>query len=90
MACEWRSIDSAPENTSILVFLPRREHYGPGIYRAILVNMGTGRRWHATTVGMGRDLDWAETPTHWQPLPAPPSDSTARGDAVASGGRDGT
>lgn len=72
MPNEWRDIETAPTNASVLVFIPDLEHYGPGIYRAILVDMGTGRRWHATTVAMGRDLGRDVQPTHWRPLPTPP------------------
>lgn len=74
-AAGWQPIETAPTNVSILVFIPDLDHYGPGIYRAILVDMGTGRRWHATTVAMGRDLGPHDTPTHWRPLPTPPGDA---------------
>lgn len=68
----WQAIATAPLNTSILIFIPNLEHNGPGIYRAIHVDMGTGKRWHATTVAMGRDLRRDMMPTHWRPLPDPP------------------
>lgn len=71
----WQPIDTAPENQSILIFIPNWDHYGPGIYRAILVNMGTGRRWHTTGWAVGRDLEAGyPQPTHWAPLPAPPQE----------------
>lgn len=69
---DWQPIETAPTNTSVLVFVPRAEHYGPGIYRAILVDMGTGRRWMTTGCHVGRDLGPDSQPTHWMPLPAPP------------------
>jgi hypothetical protein len=69
---EWQPIESAPFNESVLIFIPSSEHYGPGIWRAIRVNMGTGIRWHATTIAMGRDLSGECLPTHWMPLPEPP------------------
>jgi hypothetical protein len=69
----WQPIETAPTNVSVLVFMPRWEHYGPGIYRAILVDMGTGKRWHSTAWACGRDVPPDEWPTHWQPLPAPPA-----------------
>lgn len=50
-------------------------HYGPGIYRAIQVDMGTGRRWTSTAWACGRDLGGDVMPTYWQPLPAPPAAS---------------
>lgn len=71
----WRPIKTAPENQSVLVFIPNWEHYGHGVYRAILVNMGTGRRWHSTAWACGRDLGPDVQPTHWMPLPSPPLES---------------
>jgi hypothetical protein len=72
----WQPIETAPVNTSVLVFLSNWEHYGPGIYRAIRVDMGTGRRWHTTAWAIGRDLSADLSPTHWMPLPAPPAQPT--------------
>lgn len=72
-AAQWRPIAEAPTNTSIQIYLPLFEHYGPGIYRAILVDVGTGRRWHVTTVAMGSDLHHTDWPKWWRPLPSPPA-----------------
>jgi hypothetical protein len=69
---EWRPIETCPTNVSVLIWLPSCEHYGPGIYRAILCDMGTGKRWHTTAWASGRDLDPRERPEWWMPLPAPP------------------
>lgn len=68
----WLPIESAPTNVSVLVFLPNWDHYGPGIFRAIHVDMGTGKRWHTTGWSIGRDLPRDDQPTHWMPLPDPP------------------
>lgn len=68
----WRAIDSAPLNESILVYIPNTEHYGEGIYRAMHVDMGTGKRWMTTGVHCGRDLGASTKPTHWMPLPPAP------------------
>lgn len=68
----WQPIETAPRNVSVLAFIPRAEHYGPGIYRAMLVDMGTGPRWTVNGLHMGRDCDPEHQPTHWQPLPSPP------------------
>ena len=70
----WQPIETAPTNVAVLVFVPDREHYGDGIYRAILVDMGTGRRWHSTGLAVGRDIDRDSPPTHWMPLPSPPTE----------------
>ncbi len=72
---EWQPIETAPTNISVLVYIPNAEHYGEGIYRAILVDMGTGKRWHASTLHMGRDINPENRPTHWMPLPEPPVSS---------------
>jgi hypothetical protein len=70
----WQPIKTAPLNISVLVFLPNAEHYGPGIYRAMHVDMVTGRRWMTTAWACGRDLSPPMRPTHWMPLPEPPKD----------------
>lgn len=68
----WQPADTAPFNESVLVFVPNLEHYGPGIYKAIRVNMGTGIRWLSTAYATGRDFTGDTQPTHWMPLPEPP------------------
>jgi len=73
-AAAWQPIESAPPNTSILVFIPGADHYGPAIYRAILVDMGMGRRWHLTALNVGTDLSPEWMPTHWRPLLEPPGE----------------
>lgn len=73
----WQPIETAPTNTSVLVFVPNTEHYGEGIWRAILVDMGTGRRWASTGLHVGRDIAEGWTPTHWRQLPAPPGAALA-------------
>lgn len=69
---QWQPIDTAPVNESVLIYLPNLEHYGPGIYRAILCDMGTGKRWHTTAYACGRDLDPREWPKWWMRLPSIP------------------
>jgi hypothetical protein len=72
---EWKPIDTAPSNVSVLVFIPDAEHYGPGIYRGLYVDMGEGRaaaHWMTTARAMGRDCGVGCMPTHWMPLPEPP------------------
>lgn len=68
----WQPIETVPTNASVLVFIPNAEHYGHGVYRAMLVDMGTGRRWHTSGLHVGRDCGPDSQPTHWQPLPEPP------------------
>lgn len=73
---EWQTIETAPINTAVLVFVPNWDHYGPGIYRAIRVNFGPDRaaeHWHSSAWAMGRDFATDCQPTHWMPLPDPPS-----------------
>ena len=70
----WRAIESAPKNESVLIYIPNAEHYGHGVYRGMLVDMGAGQHWSANAVAMGRDLGRDTMPTHWMPLPAPPAE----------------
>lgn len=69
---EWQPIETAPVNESVLVYLPNWEYYGHAVYKAMLVDMGTGRRWMTTAWGCGRDLSADVIPTHWTRLPEPP------------------
>lgn len=74
---EWQPIETAPWNRSVLVFIPNIDHYGHGVYRAFRPNFGTPRGWQTTCVAMGRDLSPLDLhPTHWMPLPNPPSPRT--------------
>lgn len=68
----WQPIATAPTNASVLVFIPDAEHYGQGVYRAILVDMGSGPRWMTTGYAIGRGCAPEAQPTHWMPLPAAP------------------
>lgn len=76
----WRPIETAPENVSILGFIPNAEHYGQGVYRCIKVNMGTGIRWSVSGLHMGRDTGLEYQPTHWRPLPPAPSEAEKGGE----------
>ncbi len=69
----WQPIESAPTNASVLVFIPNADHYGHGVYRAMQVDMGTGRRWMTSGLHIGRDCGAENQPTHWMPLPPEPS-----------------
>ncbi len=73
---KWQPIATAPENVSVLIYIPEWDHYGPGIYRAMLVNMITTKRWTTTAWACGRDLTSSVEPTHWMPLPDPPESDT--------------
>lgn len=69
---KWLPIESAPINTSVLVFIPRAGHYGPGVYRALRPNFGVLRGWQVSGLSMGRDCGPDQQPTHWMPLPSVP------------------
>ena len=69
---EWQPIGTAPKNISVLGFIPNAEHYGHGVYRMMLVDMGTGLHWSVNGLHMGRDCGTENKPTHWMPLPDAP------------------
>lgn len=73
LAIGWQPIETAPKNISVLGYIPNAEHYGPGVYRCIKVDLGTGVRWSVTGLHMGRDTGPDYEPTHWMPLPEPPT-----------------
>jgi len=84
----WQPIETAPINASVLVFIPNADHYGHGVYRAMQVDMGTGRRWMTTAWACGRDLVGDVKPTFWMPLPEAPIDAQplSQEQAATSGG----
>jgi hypothetical protein len=74
-ASKWQTIDTAPFNEAVLVFVPNREHYGHAVYRAIRCNFHPNERapyWHSCGLAVGRDIPSDSEPTHWMPLPEPP------------------
>ena len=68
---QWQPIETAPKNAPILVFIPDAEHYGPGVYRGMLVDNGKRAHWSTNAMNCGGDCGH-RTPTHWMPLPPPP------------------
>ena len=83
----WQPIETAPKETACLIYVDRAWHYGPGIYRAMLVDNDLGRRWFTAGWAIGRDLPSDETPLKWRPLPAPPAMLAAH--AAPGGSSDG-
>lgn len=69
---KWQPIETAPLNQSVLVYIENAEHYGPGIYRALLSDFGRGRQLSINALHMGRDCPHDYMPSHWMPLPEPP------------------
>lgn len=70
----WQDISTAPPNKAVQVYVPNHDYYGnEGVYAGMLVDMGTGQRWMTFAWAMGRDMCGDSRPTHWRPLPAPPS-----------------
>lgn len=76
---EWLPIETAPTNASVLIYIPNAEHYGYGVYRAMQVDMGTGRRWMTSGLHIGRDCGPDSQPTHWMHFPPEPSPLTPGG-----------
>ncbi|WP_424974217.1 hypothetical protein [Dinoroseobacter sp. S124A] len=68
---DWQPIETAPVNVSVQIWVPGLEDNGNAALRAILVDLGTGRRWHTTAYACGRDLPPDLQPTHWM-SPEPP------------------
>lgn len=77
---DWQLIETAPSNIAILVFVPNREHYGPGIYRAMYWNHPERCEpfWQSTALASGRNIPADSLPTHWMPLPEPPVSAPPR------------
>lgn len=66
---EWRSIETAPKNTDILLFDGDKPYAKTGIYHVD----GELTGWYL--LDMGDELvDAAKQPTHWMPVPQPPED----------------
>jgi hypothetical protein len=69
---EWQPIETAPHDTRVLVWIP--PWYGPSDGKIIVASKFT--------------LGWIDDeaiflqskPTHWQPLPAPPTTESIHGD----------
>lgn len=63
---DWMPIETAPKDgTRILTYSPRAAKLGFSTIRINLWNKSMGCWWHTNT------NHWP--PTHWMPLPAPPS-----------------
>jgi hypothetical protein len=74
---EWQPLDTAPEDgTRVLFYDPRRgmregnmpKGYSPGTWT--FKQFSPRKAWWT-----GREFYDSYTPTHWMPLPAPPSPS---------------
>jgi len=72
---EWQPIETAPVNESVLIFIPSpiAEHYGPAIYRGLQVEILNRRVWKVTGLHFGSDCGTSNHPSHWMPLPDPPT-----------------
>lgn len=67
---EWQPIETAPKDVSVFIYIPNAEHYGEGIYRAILSSeFGS---WSTFGLHVGRAVGASYQPTHWRPLFNPP------------------
>jgi hypothetical protein len=73
---EWQPIETAPLNTPILVtggFMEDELTDEPWEYGVALVDAFGGKRFSAIHVCYYSV--WVNSPTHWMPLPQPPSAS---------------
>lgn len=63
----WQPIETAPKGRSaVLLYESETEGLGP------FIGYWSGVQWLPLTVS----ARWETRPTHWQPLPAPPEDSS--------------
>lgn len=72
----WKTIDSAPHDTRVLIFVPRSENIKNLPVGTEYIAYKThpeppfAQTWrYATGPGKGEQAPW---PTHWRPLPPPP------------------
>lgn len=63
---QWRSIDTAPKDGTLILGISARDPQRP--YPMRIAETIKGQRWHNVAANY-----WAE-PTHWMPLPEPPSE----------------
>lgn len=70
---EWQPIETAPRDGRILVYCPK---YGEQFVAFLGVNPNDGEeKW---VIAQGSDITFiVPSPTHWMPLPPPPSVTTS-------------
>jgi|ERR1700674_679693 len=75
---EWRTMESAPKDgTPVLLYTTERcENCGPS---GMIIARWVGF-WKAGTLRNGEPVKYSHEPTHWQPLPSPPSPELRKGD----------
>lgn len=62
---DWQPIKTAPKNnTKVLIYVPPMKNEGAGYPEIIMVSRFKGYWWDAGHL----------KPTHWMPLPEPPTD----------------
>jgi hypothetical protein len=73
---QWKPIDTAPENEPILVWCPEA-HRGLDSAEVVVLyrDEQTGELdfWTNGGANAGSDFQIEPSPTHWMPLPAPPT-----------------
>lgn len=74
---DWQPIETAPTYESVFIYIPclAAQHYGDAIYRAIQIERGGPelRVWKVTGLHCGSEVQKGYEPSHWMPLPAPPT-----------------
>jgi hypothetical protein len=82
--CQWRPIETAPHETTVLLFSPPVDNlYGAKIETGFA---SQGQRWPMPSGGIRSTMSWHSTATHWMPLPPPPSSDDRTNDGVALDG----
>jgi predicted DNA-binding transcriptional regulator YafY len=82
MVSEWQPIETCPENETVLVYCEAWDEERDPVRQCVISRMAGERLWDFTG-GFDHwfDRDLMEDgengiPTHWMPMPAPPSESS--------------
>jgi hypothetical protein len=71
MISEWQPIETAPNDKGLILLYLSGDGYNGARLSNIVVGVLTGSGWYSISDGYAGVVSGA--PTHWMPLPAPPS-----------------
>lgn len=67
---EWQPIETAPKDGTIVLL-----HRGILCFGYYFVGADKSCGWITSKIARNHDLQTIEPPTHWMPLPAPPTET---------------